>query len=233
MNKTFQGQTGGYRIEETADGSTTLWSQFFDQCCHSLDGAASETKYIYVEGCHVVARAKQKKSIRILEIGWGLGHGYKETIKALKEFAPDCKLEFYSMEIDPVLVEWSMRQDDFAVDISRPKIVVGDARKCIAQIPNDLDVIYQDAFSPQKNRTLWTVEWFSTLKAKCKPDAVLSTYSASSSIRKSLIAAGWIVEEMKGFGHKKSATRAFLSGKLDTKLAEHLARSEASPLYDR
>ena len=69
-------------------------------------------------------------------------------------------------------------------------ILIGDARVSLPKFKNDHDIkfdcIYQDAFSPKRNAILWTSEWFKLLKSISNQDCIMSTYSASSSIRKSM-----------------------------------------------
>ena len=116
-------------------------------------------------------------------------------------------------------------------------IIVGDARKTIPWAIREnllpkFQAIYHDPFSPQKNRSLWTVEWFKLLKEISSQDVIISTYSASSAIRKSMIAAGLIIKEQTGFGNKRSSTQAFLSGQISEKLSQHLERSPLTPIFD-
>jgi queuine tRNA-ribosyltransferase len=55
------------------------------------------------------------------------------------------------------------------------------------------DVIFHDPFSPAKNSDLWTVHWFTRLRALAAEDAVLATYSAATATRVALLLAGWFV----------------------------------------
>lgn len=61
---------------------------------------------------------------------------------------------------------------------------------------------------------------------------ILSTYSASSSIRKSLTEAGWILKRGDKFGPKRSSTRAYLRGETDPEILLHLERSPVAALTD-
>lgn len=72
-----------------------------------------------------------------------------------------------------------------------------------------VDCIFQDAYSPKKNPELWSLEWFLKMKAICKKNSILSTYSSSQSVRENLVNAGFRIENGPGFGKKKSSTFAF------------------------
>jgi tRNA U34 5-methylaminomethyl-2-thiouridine-forming methyltransferase MnmC len=92
--------------------------------------------------------------------------------------------------------------------------------------------IYQDAFSPKKNPTLWTKEWFSFLRSISTEDVILSTYSASTSIRKSLHEAGWKIQQGEKFGRKRTSTRATLNGETSAEILLQLERSSVDALTD-
>lgn len=122
------------------------------------------------------------------------------------------------------------------------KILIGDGRKVLkhakyltSHVP--YKAIFQDPFSPRKNPDLWTVEWFNDLKNLAHKDVILSTYSSSTSIRKSLLEAQWILYNQKGFAHKKAMTMAtlneFLLGNKDQEVLRKLSMSLHLPIYDR
>lgn len=233
----FQGSLGEYELRETADGSPTVYSEAFNEECHSNHGAATETNYIYVEGCEVVAQ----NASTIFEVGFGLGTGWQETIKVHDDFT------FYSTELDEKLIYWAQEHYNLFDSLekidktlvgkkknSTAIILLGDARITVPQFnfANKFEAIYQDAFSPKRNPALWTVEWFETLLQLSSEEVILSTYSASSRIKKSLFCAGWILEEREGFAGKRSATRAFQKGEMNDQLIKKLSNPKVEPMRD-
>lgn len=244
----------GHQWVQTEDGSSTLFSEAYQEACHSTTGAAAETLLHYVQGCQVVDKLKQNNELSILEVGFGLGIGFHVTYDKLKDVRG--KWSFLSLEIDEKLLEW-FRQENLDhpflkylqwVDINGIKILkaqdqdisltilCGDARKTLPAYlelhPQKWQAIYQDAFSPKRNPVLWTKEWFELLRTHSASDVLLSTYSASTSIRKSLIEAGWTLQKGEKFGPKRTSTRASLSGVSDPDILLHLSRSPASALRD-
>jgi tRNA U34 5-methylaminomethyl-2-thiouridine-forming methyltransferase MnmC len=208
-----------YRLVETEDGSITLFSIDFNEACHSTSGAVEETKLHYLRGCEV------KEGSRILEIGFGLGIGFEVTREHLQDFC------FVSVEIDGELVDWAIKER--GLEDQRLQVIVGDARETLKNYQGEkFDCIYQDAFSPRRNPELWTVEWFQMLREYSKPSVRLSTYSASTSIRKSLIEAGWSVQEGAQFGPKRAATIAGLDFKTSQEILDKLERSPAVALTE-
>lgn len=233
-----------HRIEATLDGSSTLFSERFQESCHSNSGARAETLLHYVEGCQV----NRKKNILILEVGFGLGLGFLTTLEVLKN-----DFHFVSLEIDRELIEWFRTEHldhpllrrltwvtPTRLELITPtltlKILVGDARltlkNYIYESNPQWDAIYQDAFSLKKNPTLWTQEWFELLKKSSAPDALISTYASGESIRKAMIAAGWKLTKGPGFGKKRSSTRASLEGETHPEILQQLKFSPVPALRD-
>ncbi|WP_419172070.1 tRNA (5-methylaminomethyl-2-thiouridine)(34)-methyltransferase MnmD [Halobacteriovorax sp.] len=247
----FKTKFSEYQAVTTDDGYITLHSGHFDENCHSTAGALEETLYNYVEGCSVLERA-QASSITILEIGLGVGLGILATFESTKDIAN--KIKFITTEIDPELANWVISQASIGKHISnleknkefisfnlrenfQVKILLGDARETIKNLDLEdikIDCIFQDAFSPTKNPTLWTKEWFRNLRSLCNKDSVMTTYSASVKIRKAMLEAGFIVTNMKGFGNKRNATRAYtLESYRDEKLEKELIRSKTPAFSDK
>lgn len=243
----------GHSLVETQDGSFTLFSEAFQEACHSTTGAKSETILHYLEGCQVKKKLEVHDHLTILEVGFGLGVGFLTTYEHLPK---NKKWHFLSMEIDRNLLEWfrashenheflnnlTWREEE-GLSILEAKndfvtltILQGDARKTLAEYvsryPTEWHAIYQDAFSPKRNPVLWTKEWFSLLKKNSHPDVILSTYSASTSIRKSLFETGWGIQKGEKFGPKRTSTRAVLNAPTDPEILLHLERSPTTSISD-
>lgn len=230
---------------ETGDGSKTLFSEEFQEACHSTTGAKTETLLHYIQGCKVKERLSEHSPFIILEVGFGLGMGFETTLEVLKDEQHHWR--FISLELDRDLIEWWREKYTelkwISGNVAEMKtgnctltIVVGDARKVLpefmAKQSFKFHAIYQDAFSPRRNPTLWTKEWFSFLKEHSSEDVILSTYSSSSSIRKSLVEVGWKLGRGEKFGPKRTSTRATLTGTTDEEILLHLSRSPVAALSD-
>ncbi len=240
----------GHSLVETADGSFTLFSEFFQEACHSTNGAYDETVLHYVEGTKILDKIHLYDPLVILEVGFGLGIGFLTTLKKLPL---QRKWHFISMELDKALLEWFKNEyqnheflkelewiDEHTLQARNEWITLtilqGDARNRLPQYlmnnPIKWHSIYQDAFSPKKNPTLWTKEWFELLKNYSHPDVTLSTYSASTAIRKSLHESGWGVQKGEKFGPKRTSTRAVLQKETDPDILLQMERSPALSLRD-
>lgn len=231
-----------YDIFETKDGSQTYFSHLFQEHCHSLAGASLETKYHYLEGCNVEAQLEKRNQLNILEVGFGTGLGYILT----KEVADRLKrpIVFYSFEIDQELLslfeqkhkcnfnQLSEKHFQLSSRFIDLNIIIGNARDTIKELKLKFDAIYQDAFSPRRNAQLWSVEWFEDLYSIGKGHCLMSTYSASSSIRKSMLKAQWKLSCGGGFGEKRASTRAKKNGETSSDLIEKLKRSPVCAITD-
>jgi tRNA U34 5-methylaminomethyl-2-thiouridine-forming methyltransferase MnmC len=229
-----------FKLITTEDGSPSFYSELFAEAGHSTSGAVSETRLHYIQGCQVEKKAAEANPLAIFETGFGIGIGFKETVKFFQEKKVTSKLHFVSTEIDPSLVDYVMANDPFFKNYDKDQfqldILIGDARITLPEYLKtnsvQFDCFYQDAFSPRKNPTLWTTQWFSLLRSAAKKDAILSTYSASSSIRKSLLASGWALFAGEKFGPKRASTRARPQGESEAAILEQLSRSPAVVLTD-
>jgi tRNA U34 5-methylaminomethyl-2-thiouridine-forming methyltransferase MnmC len=235
----------GHSYIETADGSLTLYSEKFQEACHSTSGALAETLLHYVEGCKILERSQHFSPLMILEVGFGLGVGFLTT---LSKMPPNVKWIFVSLELDQNLLQWFKdlhpelhlrwennllisESDDFKLII-----IQGDARTSLPDFlrsqPMKFHAIYQDAFSPKRGEKLWTKQWFSILKSCSHEEVILSTYSASISIRKSLHESGWGVQKGESFGTKRTSTRAVLNRETDPAILSQLDHSPTKALVD-
>jgi len=70
------------------------------------------------------------------------------------------------------------------------------------------DLVYFDAFAPNKQPELWTKEIFSKAYGLLNPGGILVTYSSKSIVRKELTSCGFAVEKRPGPPGKREMTRA-------------------------
>ena len=70
---------------------------------------------------------------------------------------------------------------------------IGDARIKINDCKYIYDVVFLDAFSPQKDPTLWTIDFLSLVKEKMNENSILVSYSKSTPFRSALSQLGFYV----------------------------------------
>ncbi len=197
----------------TVDGSYTLYDKDFDECYHSvIEGAFTETLQKHVIPAFE-AFGKRSGELDVLDICFGLGFNTLATIWYVKKHYPGLKINIFSPEINEELVR-SLKDfqypsefdelgiiekvaEDLRYDDGKYKIevAVGDARKILGVCERKFDIVYQDAFSPKKNPTLWTIEYFENIKRLLKQKSIITTYSKATHIRLSLYNLGFYLYE--------------------------------------
>jgi tRNA U34 5-methylaminomethyl-2-thiouridine-forming methyltransferase MnmC len=70
------------------------------------------------------------------------------------------------------------------------------------------NLVYYDAFAPNKQAELWTLDCFKHLNSFITPGGVLVTYSAKGQVRRDLEWLGYTVERLPGPPGKAEMLRA-------------------------
>ncbi|RXJ91797.1 hypothetical protein CRV01_01515 [Arcobacter sp. CECT 8983] len=240
-------------LVKTKDNSNTLYSTKYNQHFHDLKTGAIQESLIK----HVLPAFnfhKEKRYLKILDICFGLGYNTFSTINYILENNLDKKIEIFSPELDDKLIE-SLKEFEFPQEFEKIshiikelletkkykdeniqiELFIGNARKYIKTI-KDLDIVYQDAFSSEVNRELWTVEYFKDIFNASNNEVIVTTYSIASNVRLSLYKAGFEVFEINPTGKRKQ-TIAIKSKKdinakyIDMQLKQE-RNKELKALYD-
>ena len=209
MNKEFNDELHTLALSE--DGSYTAYSKEYDEHYHSTkDGALFESMQKHVIPAFNVIK---KDEVNILDICYGLGFNTLATLLYADENFKDKKINIYSPELDGDLVKSLMnftypkefeKYREIIVSLSQEgiyesenlyiEVLIADAREYIKTFPHaKFDIVYQDAFSPSTNPTLWTKEYFSDMRDIIKDDGVLTTYSIALKTRLALWQNGFKV----------------------------------------
>lgn len=205
---------------KSEDDSYTAFSVEYDEHYHSTrDGALKESLYKHV--IPAFSTQQHKDEIMILDICFGLGFNTLATLYYLRSKNIDKKIVIHSPELDATLVR-SLKDFTYPevftpfLDIIQTlskegryeenglsiEIYIGDARLYLQECDKHFDIIYQDAFSPQVNPMLWTMEYFSDISRLIADDGVLTTYSIALKTRLALYENGFDIyltsaEEMR------------------------------------
>ncbi|UTO05322.1 tRNA (5-methylaminomethyl-2-thiouridine)(34)-methyltransferase MnmD [Moraxella sp. FZLJ2107] len=71
-----------------------------------------------------------------------------------------------------------------------------------------VDAWFLDGFAPSKNSDLWSDELFALMAQLSDTHATVATFTAAGFVRRGLMAAGFEVQKIKGFGHKREMLTA-------------------------
>lgn len=215
------------QLQITDDGSHTLYVPKLNEHYHSTFGAIQESRHVFLSaGFDYICSKKQ--TINLLEVGFGTGLNAFLTLLQ----KGDKLVNYTAIEAFP-LGDGINNQLNYPEQLNVPesgvifhslhdaswekavKIVPGFMLKKIHIklqdfMPNhdEYDLVYFDAFAPDIQPELWTVEVFRKLFLAMAVGGVLVTYSAKGIVKQNLKAAGFNIERLPGPPGKRHMLRA-------------------------
>ncbi|MFV0590326.1 MAG: tRNA (5-methylaminomethyl-2-thiouridine)(34)-methyltransferase MnmD [Draconibacterium sp.] len=214
------------RLIETADGSKTLFIPEMNEQYHSVNGALTESNYVFLQQGYQAHKAKLPT---VFEVGFGTG--LNALITALEANKRKRKTRFVSIEKYPISIdeiralEYGSLFEDNANQLFQDIHCAGWNNETyisdyfsIYKIQGDLtsytfgedqkfDIIYFDAFGPDKQPKMWQPDIFLKIYTACRQDAIFVTYSAKGEIRRNLAACGFEMERLPGPPGKRQMLR--------------------------
>ena len=213
-------------IEQTADGSRTLYVPELDEHYHSVKGALTESQHIFID---MGLRHCPLSAPRILEIGLGTGLNCFLTLLTAEEEKRHIHytgIERFPLNMEvirqlyyPSLIGRGHEEDYFHIHQAPwEEDAVLSPWFTLHKIEGDFtsytfnkgyDIIYFDAFAPEKQPEMWNQALFDGLYNVLNEGGILTTYCAKGVVRRMLQAAGFIVERLPGPpGGKREILRA-------------------------
>lgn len=215
-------------IRQTKDGSNTLYVPELNEHYHSVHGALQESQHVFIK--HGLAHVlPSRKDIKILEVGFGTGLNAILTFPfalaqkafiqydTLEKFPLSAEivaqLKYNQLILNPELYEvfLQMHQAPWNEPVALiPYFTLQKIHETLQEFsPPDAyyDLVYFDAFAPEKQPELWADAMFIKLFRAVRPGGVLVTYCAKGSFKRSLKAAGFEIEALPGPPGKREMTR--------------------------
>ena len=214
------------KLEQTADGSYTLYVPELDEHYHSVKGALTESQHIFID---MGLKHSTVPSPRILEIGLGTGLNCFLTLLTAEETERNIHytgIERYPLDMEtiskldyPSLIHKGHETDYFAIHQTPwEKDVELSPWFTLHKLEGDFtcytfdkgyDIIYFDAFAPEKQPEMWEQSLFDKLYHVLNEGGILTTYCAKGVVRRMLQTAGFKVERLPGPpGGKREILRA-------------------------
>ncbi|GAB3638905.1 tRNA (5-methylaminomethyl-2-thiouridine)(34)-methyltransferase MnmD [Hymenobacter arcticus] len=221
-------------VRATADGSPTLYVPALDEHYHSTHGAAQESRHVFIEAGLAPLLAAglghpDEGPLHILEVGLGTGlnalltlevarvakaiidyDGYETIPLPLTVMAALAPQWDYSIALKSAFKQLHAAPWNMMLEIDET-LFLTKIQQPVQQsdLGTDLyNLIYFDAFAPEKQPELWTEAVFAKIYAAAAPGAVLVSYCAQGQFRRNLRAAGWLTEKLPGPPGKREMTRA-------------------------
>lgn len=218
------------QVFATKNNDFTLYNPELDETYHSRNGAIAESLHVFIkEGLSYYTQLHpHKETIKILEIGFGTG---LNAILSLAETTnKPYQLQYDSLEthilplelvlslnyhqlIDPSLINHFNHMHECTWDSSHliaPHFTLTKRHIGLQhfQIENAYDIIYFDAFAPEKQPEMWTLEALGVAARALIAGGVLVTYSSKGEVKRTLRALGLEVERLPGPPFKRHMLRA-------------------------
>jgi len=212
----------------TSDGSHSLLNEALDETYHSVHGAIQESEHVFIKnGLDHFLNSRNLKNVSILEVGFGTGLNALLTLRRIID--SPVAIRYTTLESFPLGEElWSMLNYTQSLGLTEyfqklhrsawdepydllPNMELMKKQKLLqqAELPAEaFDIVYFDAFAPNKQPELWTIDVLKKIAVAMKTNAVLVTYCAKGQLKRDLKALGLNVETLDGPPGKKEMVRA-------------------------
>lgn len=211
---------------KTDDGSDTLFVRELGEHYHSTFGAVQESMHIFITSG---LRLCDQPVLNLFEVGFGTG--LNAYLTALETIKTKQTIRYFTIEKYPLQAKiWTALNYPTIIPKGDPELfrkiheapwnedVKITEYFSIQKISSDLtvidyttmplfDLIYFDAFSPEKQPELWETKIFHQISEHSAPMAKIVTYCAKGVVRRSLIEAGFTVERIPGPPGKREILR--------------------------
>ena len=198
----------------TKDGSHSLYRPDLDEHYHSVFGALQESRHIFIQNGF---SAVPKKHLQIFELGFGTG--LNALLTWFKSFEEQKCVKYYSIEKYPLPagitaqlnyplflshesleIFETMHNSEWDIDVDLGHFTLHKIHADILDIdiPKGNDLVYFDAFSPDKEPMLWSEVIFQDIYDSMNEGGVLITYCAKGEVRRKLQSTGFKVEKLSG-----------------------------------
>ena len=218
------------KIITTADGSSTIQIEDWNEQYHSVHGAIQEANHVYInQGLlfYLQSLSNPQKTVSVLEIGFGTGLNALMTLLATEQSKQP--ISYVGVEAFPITSE-ELKQLNYTSQLQVEQEQFLAFHNCSweethyltntfsltkrQQFFKDIseketyDLIYFDAFGARVQPELWTESIFEIMFAALKNEGVLTTYAAKGSVRRAMQAVGFKVERLPGPPGKREMLRA-------------------------
>lgn len=199
-------------IAPTQDGSDTVFSLTHQASYHSMFGAVSESKHVFIQ--QGLAQFLSLPSIRVLEFGFGTGlNAFLSFLFAIRHDKEVFYTGVESNPLDPVVARKLNYPEYLAYPEERDVFHRMHEQSTFSYPPFHFHkvtgleeisteelfhCIFFDAFAPEVQPELWEQQVFDWLYQQLAPEGCLVTYCAKGDVRRRMSASGFDVHRLPG-----------------------------------
>jgi tRNA U34 5-methylaminomethyl-2-thiouridine-forming methyltransferase MnmC len=213
------------QLVTTSDGSHTIFVPELNEHYHSIYGAILESEHVYLRNGYDFSICDP---VHIFEVGFGTG--LNAFLTALRCMNDKKKVFYTAIEKYPLeenvtnLLNYHQFKGKESKKIfdcisSSPwgemqnicnnfnlMKIKGDLKTC--ELTGSFDLVYFDAFGPDKQPEMWTADIFNKISHIIKTNGIFITYSAKGDVKRKLKSAGFDVTLLAGPPGKRHIIRA-------------------------
>lgn len=214
----------------TGDGSHTLFLADLNENYHSVHGAFTESMHVFIQHGLYALPGWPVQGKHILEIGLGTGLNALFTWNEARKNG--IHLSYTSIEAFPLPEEITgalnysafpgledttgifreLHELPWNEEVNwKEYIILHKMHRSVQQAEwpaGTFDLVYFDAFAPEKQPDMWSEDIFSRLYEAMIPGGILVTYCAKGVVKRTLRTCGFTVEALPGPPGKREMTRA-------------------------
>lgn len=207
---------------------------------HPAWGALAQAGRVFLPGNGLPERWRGKDAFTVCETGFGLGHNFLALWRAWRDDPlRSARLHMVSFEAHPfsaadlselllprleeperrlaqqMVQAWpallpGLHRLEFEGGSLTLTLAFGSVERLARQVSARVDAFFLDGFAPRVNPQMWSRHLFGQLVRMANPHATAATWCCAGEMRRSLAAAGFLVNKVKGYGGKREMTVATL-----------------------
>ena len=209
----------------TGDGSHTLFRPDLNESYHSIHGAIQESTHVFINPG--LLNKSVNPVIRIFEVGFGTGLNVilslieaekmklSLVIDSIEKYPLSMETisklnypKYLPVEYKDLFTEIHEKEWNKSIHINSMKLTKISQDFKDYEFRDSYDLVYFDAFSPEKEPELWTRDIFSKIYNALIIGGYLLTYSVKGQVRRDMQDIGFTVEKLPGPPGKKQILKA-------------------------
>jgi tRNA U34 5-methylaminomethyl-2-thiouridine-forming methyltransferase MnmC len=218
--------TNDIKLITTDDGSHSILNTALDETYHSRHGAKQESEYVFIEqGLRFWLTRNHNLQLNILEVGLGTALNAWLTFRlpevearliryfAIEQFPlPQHvwqQLNYANAEQELFEKIHTLPWNSWQTVTDETSLYKNEDSLQEITMPNlKFDLIYYDAFAPNKQPEMWTIAMLEKTVQNLQQGGVFVTYCAKGQLKRDLKALGLHVQSLPGPPGKREMVRA-------------------------